>query len=74
MPQFHFYVPEEVAERLRERAHARGETLSGYVATVIRRDLADEWPQGFFDDVVGAWVGEPLSRPPQGEYEERADQ
>jgi hypothetical protein len=29
------------------------------------------WMPGFFEEVIGGWVGEPLSRPEQGEYETR---
>lgn len=29
------------------------------------------WPAGFFQEVIGGWVGEPLERPDQGEYEIR---
>lgn len=29
------------------------------------------WNPGFFDEVIGGWVGEPLVREPQGEYETR---
>lgn len=34
---------------------------------------AKEWPLGFFEKTAGAWQGEPLTRPPQGEYERRED-
>lgn len=29
------------------------------------------WMPGFFEEVIGGWVGEPLAREPQGEYETR---
>ncbi len=29
------------------------------------------WHPGFFEEVIGGWVGEPLERPKQGEYEIR---
>jgi antitoxin ParD1/3/4 len=29
------------------------------------------WMPGFFEEVIGGWVGEPLVREPQGEYEAR---
>ncbi|MBW4647542.1 MAG: hypothetical protein KME06_02405 [Kastovskya adunca ATA6-11-RM4] len=29
------------------------------------------WSSGFFDEVIGGWVGESLVREPQGEYETR---
>ena len=33
---------------------------------------ASGWPPGLFERTAGAWQGEPLTREPQGEYEERA--
>ena len=29
------------------------------------------WMPGFFEEVIGGWVGEPLERPEQEEYETR---
>ncbi|KAB8315535.1 hypothetical protein SD81_029540 [Tolypothrix campylonemoides VB511288] len=29
------------------------------------------WNPGFFEEVIGGWVGEPLERAEQGEYETR---
>jgi hypothetical protein len=29
------------------------------------------WLPGFFEEVIGGWVGEPLERPEQGEFEIR---
>jgi hypothetical protein len=29
------------------------------------------WPPGFFEQTAGAWEGEVLERPPQGDYEQR---
>ncbi len=29
------------------------------------------WMPGFFEEVIGGWVGEPLERAEQGEYETR---
>lgn len=31
------------------------------------------WPPGFFRSTAGAWQGEPLERPEQGEYQEREE-
>lgn len=71
MPQLHLYVPDATAELLKRRAEERGMTLSKYLAEVVGQEADDEiWPEGFFDDVLGAWEGE-LRRPPQGLYEER---
>ena len=71
MPQLHFYVPEPVARRLRERASARGVAVSRYLAEMAQREIGGDWPAGFFDDVVGKWKGKALRRPPQGKPERR---
>ena len=31
----------------------------------------DTWPENFFERTAGQWQGEPLVRPPQGEFETR---
>lgn len=38
MPQLHFYVPEEVAERIREKAKAKNMSVSKYVAETMKRE------------------------------------
>jgi hypothetical protein len=71
MPQLHLYVPDATARLLKRRAEERGMTLSGYLAEVVGREVDDKkWPEGFFEDVLGAWEGD-LRRPQQGLYEER---
>lgn len=72
MPQLHLYVPETVASVVRERARARGMTVSGYLAELVAREVASDWPGGYFDEVVGGWEGKRLRRPPQGRFEKRA--
>jgi hypothetical protein len=71
MPQLHVYVPEKVASVVRERARARGMTVSGYLAELVTREVASGWPDSYFDEVVGGWEGRPLRRPPQGRLESR---
>lgn len=71
MTQFIIEVPDSVAEQLRRRVEAQGLTVSQYLANLLCRELSEEWPPGFFDEVVGGWLGEPLERPRQGAYEYR---
>jgi len=71
LAQVHFYVPERLASELRERAQANGLSLSWYVAKLVCRELEHDWPDSYFDTVVGGWKGDPLERPPQGDYETR---
>lgn len=74
MSQLHFYVPDEEEKQLREQARRAGLPLSRYLAQLVRRGAgqADQWPEGYFEQVFGRWEGEPLSRPSQGEYEDRS--
>ena len=71
MPQLHFYVPESLAARVRQRAKGAGLSASRYLAELVKREVGTEWPEGFFDEVVGGWQGEPLERSPQGQLEAR---
>lgn len=66
MPQLHFYVPKQVAERVQQEANAAGLSVSQYLAQIVKRELHPDWPVGFFEAVVGGWQGEPLQRAEQG--------
>jgi len=69
--QLHLYVPAELGEQIRRRAAARGLTVSRYLAELVQRDVGGGWPEHYFEEVVGAWKGEPLKRPEQGVVERR---
>lgn len=71
MPQLHFYVPKDLAERILQEAQTAQKSVSSYLAELVKREMAPNWPEGFFDEVVGGWQGESLQRPPQGEFEQR---
>ena len=58
MPQLHLYVPDEVAKRLREQAKIRKMSLSKYLAEIVQRETPTGWPEGYFEEVVGSWVGD----------------
>ena len=72
MPQLHFYIPQDLADRIQQEAKAAQKSVSSYLADLVKREMAPSWPEGFFEAVVGGWQGEELRRPPQGEYEQRA--
>jgi hypothetical protein len=74
MSQLHFYVPDEIEERLRAQAEQAKLPLSRYLAEIARRetDRHDAWPSNYFDDVFGTWEGDPIERADQGEYEQRS--
>jgi hypothetical protein len=73
MSQLHLYLPEHLAGELRRRAAAKGLSVSAYLAELVRSQIADEWPEGFFDNVIGGWIGEPLPRPRTLEPETREE-
>jgi hypothetical protein len=71
MTQLLIEVSDLIAEQLRRGAEAQGFTVSQYLEKLLRRELSEEWPPEFFEEVVGGWQGEPLERSPQGVYEHR---
>jgi len=73
VPQLHLYVPRELAAEIGRQARARGVSVSRYLADLVRREVGGGWPRGYFDEVPGGWVGEPLERPDQGAYELREE-
>lgn len=75
MAQLHFYVPDKIEQQLRRKAREADLPLSRYLAELVKREAGqqDEWPEGYFERVFGQWQGEPLVRPPQGEFETRPE-
>jgi hypothetical protein len=71
VPRLRLSVPEDVADRIRERAVARGQSVSAYLADVVKRELGHAWPAAFFEQVAGGWQGPRLRRAPQGKPERR---
>lgn len=63
MAQLHLYLPEELAEEVRRRAAERELSVSAFLSELVRSEVADEWPDGYFDAVIGGWKGNPLERP-----------
>ena len=64
-------LPELLAEEVRRRAEARGVSVPRFLSELVEREVGGGWPEGYFERVVGAWKGEPLLRPVQGEHERR---
>ncbi len=73
MPQLHLYVSKELADQVKERAKSDKRTVSQYLADLVKKEVADEWPPDFFERLVGGWEGERLERPPQLPYETRVE-
>lgn len=75
MGQLHCYVSAEVEAAIRRHAAERGLSVSQYLARLARHDVQQDgdWPEGYFDAVFGSMHEHPISRPPQGSYEERSE-
>ncbi len=71
MPQLHFYVPDELAKEIKKRAGQADLPISRYLTNLVKRELGSGWPDGYFEQVIGAWQGEPLAREAEGDMEER---
>jgi hypothetical protein len=71
MPQLHCYVPESTLEQLQQKAEHAHLSISKYLALLIKKDINEQWPEGYFD-LFGSWEGDHLQREKQGDYEKRA--
>jgi hypothetical protein len=63
MAQLHCSVDEETATRLAEEAEKRGVSMSGYLAEIVRRELPEQWPEGYLHAIVGSCASFPLEKP-----------
>ena len=72
MTEFRFQVSDQLAAELQKRAESQGVTVSRLVSNLLEREVRvrEGWPEGFFEQVVGAWEG-PLERPAQIPFEKR---
>ena len=71
MPQLHLYVSNDLAKKIKQEAQAADMSVSRYLAHLVENEVSTDWPERFFEEVVGGWIGDPLQRPPQAEYEHR---
>lgn len=58
MGQMHLYVPDEIEKRLKMEAAKRGLSLSKYLQEIVTTTIDRGWPEGYFERVVGSWIGE----------------
>lgn len=73
MTQLQIELPDEIATEIQRRAETQGLSVSRFVMGLVQREIGigKGWPQGFFEEVVGGWKGEPLERPSQLPLETR---
>ena len=70
MAQLHFYIPDQLAEKVKVKAEHSHLSVSKYLAELVKKEVASEWPENYFE-LFGSWEGGPLERPSQGEMEKR---
>lgn len=70
MAQLHCYVPDEIASKLQEKARMSHMSVSKFLAYLVKKELDNHWNEEFFE-LFGAWRGDPLERPAQGDFEDR---
>jgi hypothetical protein len=71
--QLYCYVPDPIALRVEQNAQTAGLSVSRYLSELVKRTVAPEWPEHYFEQVVGGWAGEILERPVQLPFEQRDD-
>ena len=70
MAQLHFYIPDQLAEKVKVKAEHSHLSVSKYLAQLVKKEVANEWPENYFE-VFGSWEGKSLERASQGEVETR---
>lgn len=80
------HLDAKTINRLKNRAKLHHRSLQGEVKFILEevaslpndklfgiaeKEKTRSWPPGFLDQVLGQWQGESLTRPSQGNYEDR---
>lgn len=71
MPQLHFYVPDDVAAQIKRRAAKAHQPVSRYLAELVKRDIGQGWPEGYFESISAKGGVAPIPYEPSGPPEER---
>lgn len=72
MSQLHCYVPDALAKKFRDKAEQSHLSVSKYLAMLVKREVDNQWPDGYFD-LFGGWQGNALERSDQGSNEQREE-
>lgn len=62
-----------VTEKIQQKARQSHLSVSKYLAELVKRDAASDWPEGYLENVIGHWQGDALKREPEGDFESRAE-
>jgi hypothetical protein len=73
-------IKSSLVEKLQNMAQQHQRTLEEEITAILEDATENQliatpknrgWQEGFFEEVIGGWQGEPLARDPQPEYQER---
>jgi Arc-like DNA binding domain len=73
-------VKSEVLDKLKQLAQRHDRSLEAEITAILENATENMristppnrgWSEGFFEEVIGGWEGEPLVREPQPEEQER---
>ena len=71
MPQLHFYVPDDFAKRIKARAAQAHLPVSRYLAELVKKDVGQDWPKGYFERISSSEPDALIRHEPAGQAEER---
>ena len=63
MPQVSLYIEKLLYKEVESKAKEKGQSLSGFVSDVLKENLKDSWPEGYFEKYVGIFKDDPLEEP-----------
>ena len=71
MPQFHFYVPDDFAKRIKARAAKARLPVSRYLAELVKKDVGQDWPEEYFERISSSEPDALIRYEPVGQAEVR---
>lgn len=71
MAQLHFYVSDDIAKKIQNKAEQAHLPVSRYLAELVKRETGQQWPDGYFEQVFETGDPEHLKRTAQGKLETR---
>lgn len=63
MAQLTIYIDDETRRGIEQAARASGMSVSGWVKERLTRSLRSEWPEGYFENVIGSLADDDIQRP-----------
>lgn len=71
MPKFQFYVPDDVAKRIKARAAQAHLPVSRHLAELVTRAVGQDWPEAYFELISTTDPGAFIRHEPAGQAEQR---